>query len=296
MGVVDALPGSPAAKAGMGTGDVIESINNVSTRDMPLAFADLLFQGDAGTTIEMSVLRARKSEAQKVTLTRAALVYPALASKLVTDQGPAAIGLIQTATLTQGRVKEIATKIAELEKQGAKKFVLDLRHCSTGADEDGIALANLFIDKGLIGYTQGQKTARQDFQASAGKAITKLPLAVLVNRGTAGAAEIAAAALLDSKRADLVGERTYGDAAIRKAIQMDDGSAVILSVAKYYSPNGTAIQDKGVTPGTIQAEVDAAAASEEEEESDTPPAAAAAPAASKGGDPVLSKAYEILKK
>src|ERR1700719_1475101 len=88
MTVVDALPGSPAAKAGMSTGDVIESINNVSTRDMPLAFADLLFQGDAGTTIEMSVLRARKSEAQKVTLTRAALVYPALASKLVTDQGP----------------------------------------------------------------------------------------------------------------------------------------------------------------------------------------------------------------
>ncbi len=296
MGVVDALPGSPAAKAGMGTGDVIESINNVSTRDMPLAFADLLFQGDAGTTIEMSVLRARKSEAQKVTLTRAALVYPALASKLVTDQGPAPIGLIQTATLTQGRVKEIATKIAELEKQGAKKFVLDLRHCSTGADEDGIALANLFIDKGLIGYTQGQKTARQDFQASAGKAITKLPLAVLVNRGTAGAAEIAAAALLDSKRADLVGERTYGDAAIRKAIQMDDGSAVILSVAKYYSPNGTAIQDKGVTPGTVQAEIDPAAASEEEEESDTPPAAAAAPTAPKVGDPVLSKAYEILKK
>jgi carboxyl-terminal processing protease len=296
MGVVDALPGSPAAKAGMGTGDVIESISNVSTRDMPLAFAELLFQGDAGSTIELSVLRARKSEAQKVTLTRAALVYPALVSKLVTDQGPAAIGLIQTATLTQGRVKEIAAKIAELEKQGAKKLVLDLRHSSTGADEDGIALANLFMDRGLIGYTQGQKTARQDFQASAGKAITKLPLVVLVNRGTAGAAEIAAAALLDSKRADLVGERTYGDAAIRKAIQMDDGSAVILSVAKYYSPSGTAIQDKGVTPGTLQAEVDPAAATEEEEESDTPPAGDHVNAVGKGGDPVLSRAFEILKK
>jgi carboxyl-terminal processing protease len=294
MGVVDALPGSPAGKAGLSTGDVIESISNVSTRDMPLAFAEILFQGDAGTTIEMSVLRARKSEPQKITLTRASIAYPAVVSKLVTDQGPVPVGVIQTVTLVPGRVQEIAVKIAELEKQGAKKLVLDLRHCSTGADEDGIALANLFIDKGLITYTQGQKATRQDFQASGSKAITKLPLAVLVNRGTAGAAEIAAAALLDSKRAELVGERTYGDAAIRKAINMDDGSAVILSVAKYYSPSGKAIQDTGVTPGTLQADADTSASSDDEEESDAPPAKVME--AVKTGDPVLLRAFEILKK
>ncbi len=297
MGVVDAIPGSPAAKAGLGTGDVIESISNVSTRDMPLAFAEILFQGDPGSTIELSVLRARKSEAQKVTLTRAALVYPPLSARLTTDQGPDAIGVIQTSTLPEGRVKEIAAKISELEKQGAKKLVLDLRHCATGADEDGIALANLFIDKGLITYTQGQKSPRQDFQATASKAVTKLPLAVIVNRGTAGAAEIAAAALLDSKRAELVGERTYGDAAIRKPITMEDGSAVILSVAKYYSPGGKAIQDTGVTPGTLQADAEAAAV-DDDDESDNP-----APAEAKktlperpSADPVLLKTYEILKK
>jgi carboxyl-terminal processing protease len=293
MGVVDSLPGSPAAKAGLATGDVIESISNVSTRDMPLAFAEILFQGDPGTTIEMSVLRARKSEAQKVELTRAVLVYPGVTAKLVTDQGPQPIGLIQTFTLAPGRVKEIATKIEDLEKQGAKKLVLDLRYCATGSDEDGIALANLFIDKGLITYTLGQKAARQDFQAAASKAITKAPLALIVNRGTAGAAEIAAAALLDSKRADLVGERTYGDASIRKAISMDDGSAVILSVAKYYSPSGTSIQDKGVTPGTLQADADPTASSDDDDDSDT----AATPAPAKtGADPVLMKTYEIIKK
>jgi carboxyl-terminal processing protease len=296
MGVVDSLPGSPAGKAGLGTGDVIESISKVSTRDMPLAFAELLFQGDDGSTIEMSVLRARKSEAQTVTLTRAVLVYPQVAAKLVTDQGPDPVGVIQVATLVPGRVKEIAAKIADLEKQGAKKLVLDLRRCSTGPDEDGIALANLFIDKGLISYAQGQKSTRQDFQASAAKAITKLPLVVIVNRGTAGGAEIAAAALLDSKRAQLVGERTYGDASIRKAITMEDGSAVILSVAKYYSPSGTSIQDKGVTPGTIQAEAETAT-TEDDDDSDTPPASAG-PAAmpNRDHDVVLMKAYEILKK
>ena len=296
MGVVDALPGSPAGKAGLGTGDVIESISNVSTRDMPLAFAELLFQGDEGSTIEMSVLRARKSEAQKVTLTRAVLVYPQVVAKLVTDQGPDPVGLIQVLSLVPGRVKEIAAQIGDLEKQGARKLVLDLRRCSTGADEDGIALANLFIDKGLIAYAQGQKTTRQDFQASAAKTITKLPLVVIVNRGTAGAAEIAAAALLDSKRAQLVGERTYGDASIRKAITMEDGSAVILSVAKYYSPSGISIQDKGVTPGTIQAEAETAA-TEDDDDSDTPSASAPAPGVpNKVGDSVLMRAYEIFKK
>jgi carboxyl-terminal processing protease len=294
IGVIGALPGSPAAKAGLGTGDVIESISSVSTRDMPLAFAELLFQGDPGTTIEMSVLRARKSEAQKVVLTRADLVYPSVTSKLVTDQGPDPVGLIQSVTLVPGRVKEIASAIANLEKQGAKKLILDLRGCSTGADEDGIALANLFLDKGLITYTQGQKSARQDYQAAASKAVTKLPLVVIVNRGTAGAAEVASAALLDSKRAQLVGEKTYGDASILKAITMDDGSAVILSVAKYYSPSGKEIQDTGVTPGTVVAD-DSLNATDEEEESDTP-AAASAPAVKTGPDSVLLKAYDILKK
>jgi carboxyl-terminal processing protease len=291
MSVIDALPGSPAAKAGLATGDVVESISNISTRDMPLAFAEILFQGDPGTTIEMSVLRARKSEAQKIELTRAIINYPAVTAKLVTDQGPEPIGLIQTFTLVPGRVKEIAAKIQDLEKQGAKKFVLDLRHCATGPDEDGIALANLFLDKGLITYTMGQKVSRENFDATAAKAITKLPLAVIVNRGTAGAAEIAAAALLDSKRAELVGERTYGDASIRKAIQMDDGSAVILSVAKYYSPSGVSIQDKGVTPGTVQAEPEVASADDDDDAAATP-----AKAPSAGPDTVLMKAFEIIKK
>lgn len=295
MSVVDSIPGSPAAKAGLGTGDVVESISNVSTRDMPLAFAQLLLEGDPGSTIEMSVLRARKSEAQKVTLTRAPLVYLPLSAKLVTDQGSEPIGVIQSSTLAGGRVKEIAAKVSELEKQGAKKLVLDLRHCATGPDEDGIALANLFLDKGLITYTQGQKSPRQDFQASASRAITKLPLALIVNRGTAGAAEIAAAALLDSKRAELVGERTYGDASIRKAITMDDGSAVILSVAKYYSPSGKAIQDSGVTPGTLQAEAETTSI-DDDDDTDNPSAAKTSQPEVRSVDPVLMKAYEILKK
>lgn len=289
LSVVDALPGSPAAKGGLATGDVIESVNNVSTRDMPLAFAEMLLSGENGTTVEMSVLHVRKSEPQKVTLTRVNLVYPPVTSKLITDQGPDPIGVIQTYTLAHGRVQEIAAKIADLEKQGAKRLILDLRHCSNGEMDEGIALANLFLDKGLITYVQGQKVSREDSQAVASKAITKLPLVVMVNRGTAGAAEITAAALL-GRRASVVGEHTYGDAAIRKAVTMDDGSAVILSVAKYYAPDGKAIQDTGVTPNVLQDET-AAAATDGDDDAD-----ATEPQAKTGPDEIMKRAISTVQK
>jgi carboxyl-terminal processing protease len=256
MLILDAVPGSPAAKAGLASYDIIESINNIATRDMPLAFAEILLQGEPGTSVEMSVLRSNRPDPQKVVLVREPFTYPPVAARMVTDEGPPA-GLISTVTLDDARVREIAEQVRNLEQQGAKRLVLDLRHCSTGAPEEGVALASLFMDKGLIGYTQGQKVGRQDFQASASKQITKLPLVVLVNRATAGAAEVAAQALLDSKRAQqVVGERTFGDAAIRKAVTLDDGSALILSVAKYYGPAGKAIQDTGVTPSVSQLETE----------------------------------------
>ena len=289
VGVVDSVPGSPAAKATLTTGDVIESINNVSTRDMPLAFAEILLHGDPGTTVELGVLRVRKAEPQKVTLIRAAEAFPPVAAKTVTDDGQS-IGVIQTSTLEAGRVKEIASKIADLEKQGAKRLILDLRHCSTGSPDDGIALANLFLDKGLITYTQGQKSTRQDFSAVASRAVTKLPLLIITNRGTADGAEVAAAALLDSKRAEVLGERTYGDASIRKAITMDDGSAVILSVAKYYSPSGKSIQDNGVTPSMPQVEVEAADVTDDDA-LDTPDV----PAPKPGVDELMNRAIRASK-
>ena len=109
-------------------------------------------------------------------------------------------------------------------------------------------LANLFLDSGAITSLQGQKTEKKEYDAKADAEVWKGPLVVITDRSTAGGAEIAAAALLDDKRAQVVGERSYGDASMRKTIQMDDGGAVILSVAKYYSPSGKAIQDTGVTP------------------------------------------------
>jgi carboxyl-terminal processing protease len=286
VGIVDSIPGSPAAKAGLSTTDVLETINGVATRDMPLAYAQLLLEGDPGTTVEVGVLRFRKPEPQKMTLTRAMIQYPAVTAKMMPDQ----IGVIQAESLEDSHVKDIAAKVEDLQKQGAKRLVLDLRHCATGGPDQGTKLANLFLDKGLITYVEGQKIQRQDISADAKEDISRLPLVVIVNRGTAGGAEVAAAALLDDKRAEVVGERTYGDAAVRKTITMDDGSAVILSVAKYYSPAGKAIQDTGVTPSVPVQEIEPVALDD-----DGNPLATE-PQQQPNDDLLLKKAIEVVTK
>ncbi len=287
VGVVDAVPGSSAAKAGLTTNDMVESIRGIATRDMPLAYANLLLEGKPGTTVDISILAMRHPEPKKITLTRAIIQYPRVTAKLM----PGQIGFIQVQSMVPGTAGEVAAAVKSLEKQGAQRLLLDFRHCGPGSDEEGVQVANLFEDKGLITYLEGQRVPRQNFEADPSKAITKLPLVVMTNRGTAGGAEIAAAALLANKRAEVVGERTYGDASVRRAISMDDGGAIILSVAKYYSPDGKAIQDTGVTP-SVQVVVAEPAATDLEEE-ELPPEAPPPPA-KPGDDPVLKKALEVI--
>jgi len=289
IGVVSAIPGSPAAKAGLSTGDMIETIKGVATRDMPLAYAALLLGGDPGTTVDITVLR-RRPEPQKMTLTRAVLNPPPVMSKLM----PNDVGYIRPETLSAGRVREIAADLRDLANKGAKKLVLDLRQCAVGEPEDGIALADLFLDKGLVTYLQGQRVARQDFKADPSKVIWKQPVVVLTNRGTADGAEIASAALGDNNRAQLIGERTYGDASLRRALTMDDGSAIILSVAKYYSPGGKAIQDTGVTPGEVVQEPEPQLETDEDGEAVHPDVNE--PDHKAGEDVILKRAIEILNK
>lgn len=285
VGVVSALPGSSAARAGLGTGDMLESIGGIATRDMPLAYAEMLLHGDPNTSVEITALRVRKPEPQKITLTRGIVHTPSVTSKLMPD----GIGLVQIPAM-DGKLKEIQTNVDSVIKQGAKRLILDLRNSATGKPEEGVAAANLFLDKGTITYAQGQKYKKTVMDADPAKALYKnQPIVIITNRGTASAAEILAAGLQEAKRAEVVGERTYGDAAIRRAITMDDGAAVILSIAKYYSPSGKAIQDTGVTPGIMVTEADTFVDTEEGQ--DAPPA----PEQRNDEDLLLKKAIEVLK-
>jgi len=288
--VVSVLPGSPAEKAGIEPTDIFESIEGKSTRDMSLPEIRDLLQGTPGSNLNVSVVRARRAEPQKIVITRDLVTIPPVSDKMIED----GIGYIKVDALTKGKAAEVAGKVKSLEKSGAKKLLLDLRNDADGDESEGIAVANLFLNHGTITYLQGQKYPREAFNADPAKAITTLPLAVLVNRGTSGAAEVVAAAILENARGDVVGDKTFGDGSVQKTIDLPDGGALILSIAKYYSPSGKAIQDNAVTPNVVVADEEDTVITDDEDEA---PAAApdqeAKPKATQ--DDQLKKAVEVLK-
>src|SRR6202050_747013 len=287
--VVSVLPGSPAEKAGIEATDIFESIEGQSTRDMSLPEIREALAGTPGSTVNLSVVRARKAEPQKMTIAREVVSLPPVSDKMLED----GIGYVKVDALTKGKAQEIAGKIKSLEKSGAKKLVLDLRNTAEGEESEGVATANLFLNHGTITYLQGQKFPREAFNADPSKAITSLPVAVLVNKGTAGAAEVVAAAILENARGDVVGEKTFGEGSLPKTFDLPDGGALILSVAKYYSPSGKALQETAVTPNVLVADDTENAISDDD---DAEPAAAEPEAKPKNTpDDQLHKAVEVLK-
>ncbi len=288
--VISVIPGSPADKAGLQDTDIIEAIGGKSTREMSLAEIHNLLSGEPGSNVTLSVVRARKAEPQKTVITRDIIVVPAVVEKTV-EPG---IAEIKVDAFTKGKSEEIASKLKELKRAGAKKLILDLRNCAEGDEAEGIATANLFLNHGVITYVQGQKYPRQAFNADPSKDVSDLPLVILVNKGTAGPAEIVAAAILENARGDIVGDKTFGDGSVQKVIEMGDGSALILSVAKYYTPSGKAIQDSAITPNVLVADTDDEAALPDEDENAEP--STETEKAAPQPDQQLDKAIEVLKK
>ncbi|HUB01772.1 MAG TPA: S41 family peptidase [Terriglobales bacterium] len=288
--VVAVIPGGPADKAGIENSDILESIEGKSTHDMSLAEIRSMLLGESGSTLTVSVVRPRKAEPQKIVITREMVVIPAVEDKMLAD----GVGYIKVDSFPTGKSQEIANKIRDLQKQGAKKLVLDLRNSAGGEESEGVATANLFLDHGTITYLQGQKFPKEAFNADPSKDITKLPIAVLVNRGTAGPAEIVAAAILENARGDVVGDKTFGDGSVQKLIEMPDNSALILSIAKYYSPSGKAIQDSAVTPNVVVADNgDDDAGLPDEDQPVTPEDKTTKP--QNQPDDQLNKALDVLK-
>src|SRR4051812_14610650 len=219
--VISVLPNGPAAKAGVETGDIIEAIDGRSTREMSLAELRTLLGGQQGSNVALSIVRARRAEPSKIVVTRDNVNPPPVSDKMMDD----GIGYIKADILTKGKAQEIANDIKRLQHSGAKKLILDLRNVAEGDEAEGVAVANLFLNHGTIAYVQGQKYPRETFTADASKAVTTLPLVVLVNRGTAGPAEIVAASVLENARGDVVGDKTFGVGSIQKIIEVQDGSA-----------------------------------------------------------------------
>jgi len=261
--IVSVLPGGPADKAGLNAGDIIETVEGLSTHDLSLAAIKNHLSGEPGSRLELTIIRTRKIEPQKITVVRDVVPLPAVQEQMQGDN----VGVVKALVLTKGKAQEISDKIKSLQKKGAKKLVLDLRYDSEGDEEEGVAVANLFLNKGNIGSLQGQKYEKVTYTADPQKRITDLPLVVLVNRGTAGAAELVASAIQDNGRGDVLGDKTFGEGSVQKLIEVPDGSALILSIAKYYTANGKVIQDTGITPNILVASNDEIVAVSDDDDS-----------------------------
>ncbi|HVW78496.1 MAG TPA: S41 family peptidase [Alloacidobacterium sp.] len=248
--VVSVMPGSPAEREQIQDGDVIVAIGDQPTSKMSLAMIRLLLAGKPGTDVTFSLVRLNRgrSEPDKLTLTRTTVAVPNMSEQ---EYENSSILYLKPVVLTKERVDDIESRLRAMSKDGNKKVILDLRDVVQGDEAQAVRLANAFLQSGTIASLEGQKVAKQTFTADPSKFITSAPLAVLVNHGTAGPGELVAAAILDNKRGDVVGDRTFGEGSVQKTIELPDGAAVILSVAKYESPSGKKIQDEAVTPNVI---------------------------------------------
>ena len=284
--VLSVIPGSPAEKAGLAEGDVIEAIDGVGTHTMPLEMIRLKLEGRAGTSASLSMIEPSGDGLISKQLVRGPVTVPPVETRQYDSDS---VLYLKPLVLSEARVTQMEQQLRGMAKAGNKKILLDLRDVSSGDEMQGVRLANAFLKSGTIASLSGQKYAQQTFAADSSKWVTDAPLAVLVNHGTAGAAEVVAAAVLAAKRGDVVGNKTFGDGAIQKTIDMPDGAALLLTVAKYNAPDGKPIEDTGVEPSVpVSLSIDQFLAEEGI-------ASAAAQTSHPRVDDQLNKALDVLK-
>lgn len=282
ISVIATLPDSPGERAGMRVGDFLESVAGFSTRDMSIEQAKILLAGEPGTSVKVSVVRERRTEPKDLDVVRAVWKGAAVTTRML----EADTGYLRVVTFSAGSAAEAREQLERLQRRGARKLILDLRGCATGEATEAVETARLVLEKGLIAYLEGQRFSRQAFPAEPSKTLWHGPVAVLIDASTAGSAELVAAAVGEHRRGELIGERSYGVGSVQKVIPLDDGAALILSVAKYYTPSGKAIQDSGVEP-TIEVETTLDVETEAEFAPHAQPPLE--------NDPVVLKALEVLR-
>jgi len=286
IGVIGSLPDSPAAKAGLRIGDIVEKIAGFSTAQMAIGQAQLLLRGAPGSVVKLSVIRRGKTEPQDVELTLAKLSAP----RVLEDKLQGDIAYLRVPQFSAGMTKQIREKLGQFQRQGVKKLILDLRECPAGEDSEGVATAQLFVPSGTITTLKGQTISPVVSSAEASKVVWVDPVTVLIGVGTAGPAEIVAGAISGNKRGETVGDRTYGTASMQKLIEMDDGSALILTVANYYTPDNKEIPANGVAATSeVRPSIDEVIAANDGSQ----PVPSEKPVSV--DDPVVKKAIDILQ-
>lgn len=287
--VVSVVPDGPAGKAALRSGEILESISGFATRDMSVGQANALLQGPPGSAVKVAVIRRGKTEPQEISITRAVIGPEHVVADRVSDD----VAYIRLPALEPVDVSELHDKLVQFDKQGVHKLLLDLRDCTRGDVPEAVLAAQFFLSSGKITSLEGQTVPHKDFDAEPDKVVWRDPVDVLISPSTSGASEVLAGAIKGNKRGDVVGERTFGSASEQKTIPLDDGGALILTVAYYSTPDGKSIVEDGVAP-TV--EVHPKAADPSAEPSDMEDEAPLGPGQlPKADDPVYNKGLELLK-
>ena len=252
--IMSARDGSPAAKAGIRTGDYIRAIEGRSTRDMSPYEGARLLRGQAGSKVTLLVIRGNAAEPHELSVTRDRLTGPEVTSRMANPT----TGYVRIVDFTSNSTARIKQAVDALAKTGASRYVIDLRGTSRGDLDTGVEAARLFVRNATLAVKVSRdpaarpdakdKTRKDSVTAQANDGAVTAPVVLLIDSGTSGAAELFAAALDGNKRADLVGERTIGRAARQQLVKLPDGSGLLLTTVRYLSPASAAIHEKGLTP------------------------------------------------
>jgi carboxyl-terminal processing protease len=244
----------PADTAGIRPGDYLIAVDGQDVEDKSILEVDGLLRGAKGSKLKVTIFRSLKAKSLDVEMTRNDSTTVPVNSKMLDGK----VGFLDVSSLAGSAVEEIKLKLKTLISAGAEKVIIDLRDCADGSPSGGSDLANYFMRGGMIYYSQNRQGERvQVVDASPEKFISDLPVAILINGSTAGAAEIAAGALKDLKRATIIGEKSFGQGSSQKTIQLKSGAVLIVSTAKYYTPGGKAIQNETLRNAGIDPDIEA---------------------------------------
>ncbi len=242
--VIATRDNSPAAKAGLRTGDFIRMIGGEPTRDMSVWEGRRALRGTPGSTVKLTVIRGNAVDPHVIELTRSVLGGPDVTGKIAAP----GVGYVRIAAFGPKIVDQMKSQLAELTKSGASQLIIDVRRTSGGPLETGIELARLFVPNGTLAMRESKGAEREMIAAAEGDGRISMPTSVLVDTGTSGAAELFASALVGNRRADLIGERTIGRAAVQRLVKLPDGSGLWLSTMRYLTPAGNPLHEKGLEP------------------------------------------------
>lgn len=248
--VVSVVPGSPAQREGLRSGDLIESIDGHPTTQMSLLEAQSLMLGPTGSTVRLNLIRARRAAPAEVKLSREELARAEPSVKRFEDE----IGLLRIDHFHPGTSDSVQAKLKLLQSSGIRGLLIDIRGAAEGALEEAVKVADLFLSKGTTIVKIENREGKQRTQESiSGPSLSGIPVVLLVDAGTSGSAEVFAAALQDHKVAEVVGEKTNGQGSSQETFFLEDESVLFVSTEAYYRPDGRPLQaenlkNSGVTP------------------------------------------------